>query len=283
MLVSLIVQLRPVKKGSLPSVTGPAIHALFFNWLAAYNQSLSDELHSLQTLKPFAVSGLQRGSGDIELAPTPPEINLYPDRLYWFRITSLDERLSELLLKRFCVYPPNQIQLLDRPFIVEKVSAEPADHPWCAVSSWQELSRAVPAAGREQRTTLLFHSPTTFKGAGRSFPVPLPEQTFGSLASRWNMFSSEPLAPVYSPERIAQVAISGYELKSEIALLEGSNRGVKLLGFRGWCEYTVFGDKETAIMLYRLARLAFFCGVGYKTTMGFGQTLSADGHPRSHP
>ena len=285
MLVSLVIQVKPVKEGTLPAITGPALHAVFFHWLEAIDPTLTTELHDLKGLKPFTVSNLQPGDSlTIEDVFAPSrELVLKPEQLYWFRLTSLDQRLSELLLNRFYEQPPATFDILKRLFKVQKVIAEQAEHPWANITSWQGLVQHDLFSEKSQTTSLkskvklIFYSPTTFKAIERVLPIPLPQQTFTSLANRWNTFSPVPLDPDFFNYLVEEVTISSYQLQTELALLGGSKQGARMICFRGWCEYIAFGkESEWFSALRMLGHFAFFCGIGYKTGMGFGQTLAYD-------
>ncbi len=271
MLISLVIQLVPEHSGSLPSTTGPAMHGLFFKWLAGQDASLSARLHDLAGPKPFTVSALQPL---VAIPPSRAERNndliLSPQAKYWFRMTSIEAEFSRFLLEYFYAQPPSQFEILKHRFEVERVIFNPQEHPWAATSTFAGLNEPVTSSAKVK---LQFHSPTTFKAQGRSRPLPLPEQTFNSLLTRWNNYASQPIDPAFSTWVSENLAISGYELRTELALMEGSRQGAKLIAFRGWCEYTALqSDPAMLQTLHQLARFAFFSGVGYKTTMGFGQT-----------
>ncbi len=240
-------------------------------------------LHAPNAARPFTVSNLYEGDGlgSGSLFTPSREIRLEPDKIYWFRLTTLARELSELLVERFYKQPPISLEILKHFFTVEKVVIEQSEHPWAATSSWQALAQTTffpesDLAGSSSRVKLVFFSPTTFKARDRSFPVPMPVQTFVSLATRWNAFSPVPLDPVFGAFLDESVSINAYNLETELVALEGSKQGSKLVCFRGWCEYISFErQSEWNGVLKMLAQFAFFSGVGYKTTMGFGQTLSA--------
>ncbi|MEI6044743.1 MAG: CRISPR system precrRNA processing endoribonuclease RAMP protein Cas6 [Chloroflexota bacterium] len=279
MLISLVVRLKPLgERGrALPPTTGPAIHGFFFHWLTGEKPEMASKLHDLNGPKPFTVSGVQRGLPQTD-KPTDSANNSY-----WFRLTSMDEQLSELLLKRFGRNLPLHLEVLGSSFEIEEVTADSREHSWAATISWKELMNMSVAdassnpIGKAFKTQLFFYSPTTFKSEGRSLPLPLPNQTFRSLVTRWNNFSQLPLDPAFFDFLEEDLVISGYDLRSELALMEGSRRGAKLLCFRGWCEYSAFTSEIRWMQILRLmSYFAFFSGVGYKTTMGFGQTIALD-------
>ena len=287
MLVSMVVVIKPKKSGTLPPSTGRAMHAVFLNWVKLANPALSVSLHETATYKPFTVSALAAWNG--EFIPTSSifttksqDLILTPGQLYWFRITSLEASLSEFLVESLAgpaapALPP----VLNREFELVYVTTDAAKHPWAATETYPNLLSMVATAQLNRRASqttkvkLLFTSATTFKSNGRSLALPLPVQTFFSLANRWNAFSNQPIEAAFGEWLEQNVSISSYELKSELIWLEGSPTGPKLVGFRGWCEYVSFSsDEEWNYLLDLLARFAFFSGIGYKTTWGFGQALA---------
>jgi CRISPR-associated endoribonuclease Cas6 len=283
MLLSLVVVIQPQNKAFLPALTGEAVHGMFFRWLAKNNSTYADELHNIQTRKPFTLSGLQPfESVPGRLLPLKP-FEVYPDKTYWFRITSCNEQLTTFLIEH--LYEQKEIKfpaLLNCSFAVQKVIIDQTGHNWAGYISWAELVHQVlieldgeRADKKVNKLSLFFNSPTTFKQSGKPLPLimPLPEQTFTSLARYWNETAPFPLDPNFLDFLSEGVFISAYELKSEEVQ---PNRNIKLSCFRGWCEYTLYTDNLEWIQAFHvLARFAFFAGVGYKTGMGFGQTISA--------
>lgn len=288
MLLSMIIQLKPCLVGTLPPSTGKALHAVFLNWLRSADPILSQELHDIDDIKPFTVSGLSLLNDNPLPGYFPKDLTLHPRNSYWFRVTSLNPELSARLLHYFqrADRPPFPA-VLGREFSVSAISFQPEEHPWAGITSYAELVTASlkePPAGKNSKNggkvTLNFCSPTTFKSDGRSLPIPLPMQTFSSLMKRWNRFSPYPLDEVFLSFLEETVSISGYELKSEMVWLDGSKGGAKLVAFQGWCEYTCFSRNEDWVKAVDLlSRFAFFSGVGYKTGWGFGQTIASNTPP----
>lgn len=196
MLASLVLQLRPRKADSLPPSTGPAMHATFLSWIKQFDPDLSATLYGQERLKPFTVSPLYLQTSNPILSTSPQELRLSPTQLFWYRVTSVEERLSQTLLEKLCSQErPEFPAVLGREFVVENVTTEPAEHPWVATDSFENLIALAMGdrAGRNRRdgsgrVSLLFYSPTTSKLNGRLLPLPLPVQTFSSLANRWNNY-----------------------------------------------------------------------------------------------
>ena len=131
------------------------------------------------------------------------------------------------------------------------------------------------------------------KSQGRSFPPPVaqpgwgrlggkrmevwprPELVFGSLARTWSLYS--PLAlPLDRDELVAMTAdavvMSRYELRTQMLQFPKH----KQVGFVGYVIYECVAGGPLAAALDLLADFALYAGVGYKTTMGMGQTRRMD-------
>jgi CRISPR-associated endoribonuclease Cas6 len=263
------------------------MNAVFLNWLRAADPALSQELHDFEDIKPFTVSPLTEITGNMLPLANQGNLGLSPQKNYRFRITSLDAELSKAILRYFGggdypALPP----ILERRFNIEAITIKQEDNPWAGISSYEELTAAalneISPGKNGRKFSLLFYSPTTFKSGGRSLPLPLPIQTFSSLLNRWNTFSPIPISNEFLSFVDETVAISGYDIKSELVWLDGSRGGARLVCFRGWCEYTCLSDDlEWVKALDLLTRFAFYSGIGYKTGWGFGQALRLNPAARS--
>ncbi len=264
MLVSVVVTLTAVNNALLPAALGRGAHALFLRLVSRVDAALAAALHGEQRAKPFTAGVLEDGAttGQRETAC----------RAGWrchLRFTSLETRLSELLMERALPGLPAVVELDGAAFRVEGVSTRGEEHPWAAQSSYQEIGeRRLLERVQRERLRFLFHSPTTFRSQTRHVPLPLPELVFGSLLERWNAF-----APVRLDEDLPRrageaLAISRYRLETRLVMLGGG----KQVGFVGRCEYAPLKpDPALLAQLGALADYAFFCGIGHKTTMGLGR------------
>ena len=112
--------------------------------------------------------------------------------------------------------------------------------------------------------------------------LPLPRLVFSSLLRRWEDVAPPELVPVVQRERVESyleedgIIIIDYDLTAHHIHLTTH----RLRGFVGTCTYQLRGpDEQTSPeapltvrqQFYLLALLAFYCGVGHKTTMGLGQ------------
>lgn len=112
---------------------------------------------------------------------------------------------------------------------------------------------------------------------------PLPQLVFQSLLRRWEDIAPFELAHLIDKDYIEQyleedgVIAIDYDIKAHYVHFTTHLQR----GFLGTCTYQLrgTGGKLTSNapltlwqQLYVLAQLAFYCGVGHKTTMGMGQT-----------
>jgi CRISPR-associated endoribonuclease Cas6 len=141
-----------------------------------------------------------------------------------------------------------------------------------------------------QPLTLEFASLTTFNRSNirsRSYGahharLPLPQYVFPGLVRRWEDIAPPDLATVVQKERIEQyieddgIIIVDYDLKTHRLKFTTHQQQ----GFIGQCKYHLrgFDEEKTSCssltlrqQFLLLAQLAFYCGVGYKTSMGMGR------------
>lgn len=265
MLLSAVVHLKALENGSLPADLGPAVRAEFLDWVGDSDASRSDDLHDGDDLRPYTISDLhgsfrtQKGFRLIEAGQSA-----------WFRVTSLMERETRLLLDS--IFPNiegQNVSLSRTSFHVQKVAV--SGHPWAKQASFESLvekhfkSEPQPSDALEVE----FVSPTTFKSDHVHVPLPLPEHVLGSWLRRWNALSSASLPREVSALDEARLALSRYKLETRVVHYEKAT----WIGFTGLCRFRILSQDEFWLRLCNLlADFAFFCGTGAKTSFGLGQT-----------
>lgn len=240
-----------------PKYAGLYAHGLFFTLLKKLNSELASQIHAAAR-KPFTLTPLPRRDGLI------------------LRVTTLDDGLFAPLLKTLLQESVHGLPLGDQPFMLTRVISTPEGDPLAGFTSWQDLAQA----GRTRTLTLSFHTPTVFttsKADKRTRHTPLPEPFLivKSLLSSWQYHS-----PLAYPETNQAALLSVFELDLEITrfhnLRFGKVRAGKgfFPGFTGQVEIYCHSDSlEVQQALATLHALAFFSGVGAKTTYGMGLVI----------
>ena len=185
------------------------------------------------------------------------------------------------------------MQVGKQVFSLEEVVLKPDDTAgWTGFTSLSTLVEQARTRrmGKDEPMRLEFATLTTFnRSSSRSKKygahyarLPLPEYVFPGLARRWEDVAPPELAGVVQRERIEQyveddgVIIADYELRTHTVKFTTHTQP----GFVGRCTYALRGPDEVVTeeapltvrqQLWLLGQLAFYCGVGYKTTMGLGQ------------
>lgn len=265
MLLSAVIHLKALQNGSLPADLGPAVRAEFLNWVGEADADHSDHLHDGDDLRPYTISdlhgsfGVQRGFRLAEAGQSA-----------WFRVTSLREKETRLLLDS--VFPKvagTNISIDRTSFQVERVALD--GHAWARETSYESLVEKYFKAGASPPNSIEveFASPTTFHDGTLHVPLPVPENVLGSWLKRWNALSSASLPREVHELKEAQLALSRYKLETR-AVHYGK---ATWIGFTGACRFRVLSDDEFWLRLCNLlAEYAFFCGTGAKTSFGMGQT-----------
>lgn len=283
MLTSLAAYLFPVEKTMLPPTMGHYIHAAFLDILRQVDAKVAERLHTEHPYKPFTVSPLQgkfdkQGKGKL-LINAGTEC--------WLRFTIMDDDLLSTVARFFLESKSTILRLDSNIFQITKVTAnrDSADGSWSDCTTFEEI---FDSASAFDRLGMRFYSPTTFKiqdsttkiAQNHVFPDPL--HCFQSWVGKWNAISPIPIDKKVLLDFVQKhIQFSRYSIKTRIM----NFGGYKQLGFVGDCEYRFTNhlskngsdrrNNETQKLLKQadaLASFAFYCGTGYKTTMGMGQT-----------
>lgn len=259
---SILVTLQPLKESVIPAAHGHWAYSLFLKLLSASNPCQTDELHSLDGLKPFTVSTLQGKLGRVK-----DVVRLNPEKEHSLRLTFLNGEVFSHFLDAAMRWGGKALELGPASFRIENIRTIMTNEPGVSFDSYQGL---LDKAVAERSIELEFLSPTAFRSGGkRNVIFPQPELVFGSYLSKWQEFS-----PVKLDDSISlwldKTIVTRYKLETRI-LDFGSYQEV---GFIGRCRFEPDRDtsEEAVVALNTLADFAFYCGTGAKTTMGMGQT-----------
>ena len=308
-LYALVLKLRPLEHGTLMPFSGEFVHAALLNWLKSTAPDVATWLHEGNKRRLFTCSSLQFPFPETRMREAERKnvhLPLDPEETYAIRITLLlgelfplfHEALMRFNATEFGGTKPPFMQLGKQTFLLDEVIAEPDESSgWADCTSFSNLvdwARTL-RLGSVESLELEFASLTTFNRSnkrsqvygGHSALLPLPQYVFPGLVRRWQELAPPELEGVVQGELVEQyvenegIIISDYALRPhQVCFANHPQRG-----FVGRCVYDVRGPDEKVTeeaaltvrqQILMLARLAFYCGVGYKTAMGMGQV-----HPKS--
>ena len=261
-MASITLTLIPYERGKTPRWLGRATHSWFLDTLAQIHPSFSQTLHDRNSIKPFTISNL------IGARVRHDRLWFKDDDILRLRITTLHPHLTLIILNQAVPWWCQQnITLHGQTFAVQDAQTE---RGWSGCTTFESLLKGVDEDARDIHMT--FVSPTTFKRTGDYFDaMPYPTLVFGSLLDRWNAFAPV-LLPLDVNDAIDKIAIQHHVLNSETISLGGGRLNRDLPAFTGRVHFRLAeGDRTLRRYLHVLAAFAKYSGIGYKTTMGFGQ------------
>jgi CRISPR-associated endoribonuclease Cas6 len=301
---SLLLKIRPLAKGTLMPFSGELVHGAWIRWLNEASPIIAQQLHEGKKHRLFTCSSVQFPLSEERLSRAQREnihLPLNEQQTYTIRITLLWGELFPLLYEivmrmnmRSFLAESAVIQIGKQRFALDAMISSPDDASgWAGYTTYEEL---VALAQRQRFSasvpcTFEFASPTTFHRlmtAQRKYPayyaqLPLPHYIFPGLAKRWQELAPPELTAVIQKEQIeTYIADEGIIIDDchvqtqQVHFTEHVQRG-----FIGSCRYLMRGPDDAPVtespltvrqQLYLLAWFAFYTGVGYKTTMGMGQT-----------
>ncbi len=303
-LYALQLRLRPLQRGTLMPFSGELVHGALLSWLRRAVPDIATWLHDGNKRRLFTCSSLQfplPAQRMLEAERENAHLLLDPEKTYIIRLTFLLGELFPLFheaLMRFHESKSGKdrspfMQIGKQLFLLEEVIIQNADPTgWTGFTSLTELVDRVKALRlvHTQTLKLEFASLTTFNRSNsinREYGtyyarLPLPQYIFPGLVRRWQDIALPELAELVQLDRIEHyiqedgIIIADYNLKPHCIRFSTHQQ----LGFIGICEYYLRAQQEevteNALLTVRqqlllLAHLAFYCGIGYKTSMGMGQ------------
>jgi len=307
-LYAFLLRVRPGQAGTRMVLSGELVNAAVLNWLSQIAPDVSTWLHAGNKRRLFTCSTLQFGLPLQQMLNAERENMHLPldlQKTYFIRITLLLGELFPLLHEALMRYYPDPhqvtqqfLQLGKQRFTLEEVILTPS-HPsgQCGFTSLTTLiEQAQQLRGNAlEQLTLDFSYLTTFNrshardgGYGTHYALlPLPHYVFPNLAKRWEDIAPPELAGLVQSRQIEEYAladgviITNYDLQPHLIHFTKHIQH----GFIGRCSYLlretrgVPGDEEDEKasplsirqQLWLLSQLAFYTGIGYKTSMGMGR------------
>ena len=274
--ISTLISLIPETDVTLRPTMGHHAHAAFLAIMRASNPDIAETLHAQSAQKPFTVSPL--------IAEAKKRDNLLHIRAGTdckLRFTFLDDALFTHFGQTFLTTAFPTIRLGHAKFQVKQlVSHATEERSWSGSATYAEL---VESAKADTRMSFRFYSPTAFR---RMTPrgqkthsetyVDL-DRCYQSWVNKWNAF-----APIKLDKTEILKFISDH---AQVTSLKAESRALNFgrhteVGWVGTCTCVFYPEDSLDEYLIRaancLANFAFYCGTGYKTTMGMGQTRRID-------
>lgn len=289
-LFALQLRLHPLEAGWVVANAGPQLQAAFLDLVRQADPALAEALHLPNRRRPYTLGLLQgfntlTASQQTEALDRGQELAVHPGQVYWLRLTVLNDALFDTFSRVLLLKAQELIlRVGTASFAVSRILTKAEDtqenRSWVATSSFASLYQLVRA---QEAYRLEFHTPTVFSLGNKSWGkhlhlFPEPAYVFESIANQWENFAPQPLRlsmHALTPHGIGQWCAE-HLVASHYALTTSHLYAKKFgqVGFQGTITYEVKGDRTTseALWLSLFARFAFFSGVGYKTTMGMGQT-----------
>ena len=274
--ISTLISLIPETDVTLRPTMGHHAHAAFLAIMRKSDPKLAETLHAQSAQKPFTVSPLiakgEQRSGQLHIR-SGTECKL--------RFTFLDDELFQHFGKAFLTLAMPPIRLGEAVFQVRQmVSYATEERSWSGNTTYAEL---VQSAKTDTQMSFRFYSPTAFRRL-----TPRGQKTrsdvyidlvrcYQSWVNKWNAF-----APIKLDKAEILAFITEY---GQVTSITTKSRALNFgkhteIGWVGTCACVFYPENSLDENLLRaancLADFAFYCGTGYKTTMGMGQTRRID-------
>lgn len=271
-LYALIIRLTAAHTGHLRATQGHLAHAAFLHILQQVDPALSAALHEADGRKPFTISPLE-GYGRGHKGQIP----IKAGQEGWLRVTLLDPVLFHTFIHYFLQSNrPPTIQLDSFTFHVSEILSTPTSHKLAGYDSLHDLYErweTAETAAITQPISLHFRTPTGFSRRSSHFRhmhiLPDPYFVFGELAGYWDQLTGGNDQDSLRDFAHHCVVVARHNIASHVYQYRHS----KHLGFVGHVTYHIMDTSDPSLLrhLQRLADLAFYTGVGSKTTQGMGQ------------
>ncbi len=257
--VAMTVALKPVGRAvSLTTKDAEFAHAAVFRLLTDANCEAGRNLHDLKRNKQLTISFVESDQARPLL-----------------RLTFMaKEGLSYANTLATALANIDHLRLGAAVVAVEAI--ELMNSPWVGISTWEDLLAGAPHASMRLR----FMTPTAItkcSADGLRFMslYPEPRDVFNGLIRRWKGLGGPEL-----PADLSDFVASGSCFVANHALhtIEFQTLERIQIGFVGHAVYQCRNATHPHLYaLNALARLAFFCGIGYQTARGMGAVLAEIG------
>jgi CRISPR-associated endoribonuclease Cas6 len=255
---------------------GHHAHAAFLAILRKSDPEIAETLHAQSAQKPFTVSPLIAAAKKRD-----NQLHIKAGTECKLRFTFLEDTLFTAFGRAFLKFELPTIRLGEATFQVKQwVSHATEERSWSGSATYAEL---IQSAKTDTQMSFRFYSPTAFRRLTprgqqtRSDAYPDLVRCYQSWVNKWNAF-----APIKLDRTEILAFITEYGQVTSIttksrALNFGKHTEIGWVGTYACVFYPEDSlDPDLLRVVNCLAAFAFYCGTGYKTTMGMGQTRRVD-------
>ena len=264
---SLIIRLIPTTNGRLPATPNDLAHAAFMRLLGHVNPHLATDLHNHNGRKPFTLSplhGYQRQDKHT--------LTIHHGQEGWLRLTLLDDTLFQTFIAYFLNPGRTQptITLHHIPFLITEILSQPQTHQLAQHTTLTQLAQTHTT---HPTLHLHFATPTAFSlhtnGHRHMHILPDPPLLFGQLATYWDALTNDQTHETIRHFTAQHLVVAHYNLQTRMIRIKNHPQ----VGFEGHTTFQLLRHDQPDLTahLHRLAQLAFYTGLGSRTTMGMGQ------------
>ena len=270
---AIVINLIAQDAGTLPGTVGELAHAAFYAAVDAVDPALAAQIHDAQQRKAFSLSPLY----GYWQSPETGRIHVSAGQPGWLRLGLLDEALFGVFMQHILysgiTVGAASIRLGRISFTITEALGAPGSHPWVGYTTWGALA-ALDAT--PERWVVEFASPTAIRWgeadnkARRVEIFPLPRLAIASLRTLWDRTTGDQWGRDFEEWVERNIAVGRvWHWESQPFPYQKQT----YVGGVGKLEYRVLDPRNRANVAHfnRLLTLAFYAGVGYKTTHGLGQ------------
>lgn len=267
---ALVLDLVALNGGSLPPVAGELAHAAFYAIVDQVDPALSRHMHDAQGRSAFALSPLQ--GFPLDRGSSPRRLTIQAGQQGWLRICLLDDQLFQAFQEHLLRGPLPTIRLGEVQLAITQVYGAPGSHPWCGYTTMDSLRRLHETP---TQWTLEFASPTAIRWGQadnrtrRVEVFPMPRLAVAGLRTRWDRLTGDQWGLAFEEWVERNVTVSAvwrWQTQNFPFQRQSYRGGVGRLAYR------VLDPSHADYVAHfnRLLTLAFYTGIGYKTTHGLG-------------
>ncbi len=275
-LYALVIRLAAASTTTLRATQGHLAHAAFLDIINQADPTIAQALHDYNGRKPFTLSQLEGfGRG------RDGQHRINAGQEGWLRVTLLDPVLFQTFIQYF-LRGRNQatLHLNSATFLISEILSNPQSHPLAGYHTLERLFthwQTIKPDPRQHHTIHLnFRSPTAFSLRGyeqrhrHMHILPDPALIFGELAGYWDRLTGQDTQDAIREFSAVHVVVARHKIETH--MFQYTNG--KQVGFTGDVSFQILEpDTEFIKQLNLLADLAFYTGLGTKTTQGMGQVM----------